>query len=125
MTIVESCIGGCGATGPVPPGHPRIAAYLCPACRAEGWSNEVSSWLVTLMYSADGACYPDVARRTREVAASLPTMTMRAEGLAGHERLVIMVTVDGARKSEALSRATERAAALIDLAQLRLLGDER
>lgn len=85
----------------------------------------MSSWLVTLLYSHRGDCYPDASRRTREVAASLPPLTMRVEGPPGGEWVLIMATVLDARKNEAVERATIQAAALLDLAQLRLLGVEQ
>lgn len=31
---IESCIGGCGAEGPVVPRHPAVEGYLCDECRA-------------------------------------------------------------------------------------------
>ena len=32
--VYEECIGGCEKVGPVPPGHPALIGYLCPACAA-------------------------------------------------------------------------------------------
>ena len=37
---IGPCVGGCGAEGPVPWGHPGIVSYLCEACRAR----IVASW---------------------------------------------------------------------------------
>ena len=31
--VIESCVGECGKTGPVRPGHPALEGYLCPECR--------------------------------------------------------------------------------------------
>lgn len=30
---INVCVGGCGKTGPVPPGHPALTNYWCPECK--------------------------------------------------------------------------------------------
>lgn len=32
-TEINVCVGGCGKTGPVPPGHPMLVNFWCPECK--------------------------------------------------------------------------------------------